>query len=276
MDPAMSCREWDRRTAQRVTHFIAISRTVQRRIEECYGRSSTVIYPPVNTDFYCPAPVQREHYYLVVSAFAPYKRLDLAVEACNRLRRRLVIIGTGQDERRIRALAGPMVELLGWQPEAVIRHHLRRCRALLFPGEEDFGIVPVEAQACGAPVIAFGQGGATETVLPPERGSSATGMWFEDQTRGIVDCCHRILRSRCLHVRSFCGPESRTSIRTRPISERNLRLSRRVVQAGAGPCWCEESGAGASRLNQRPLTPTSSHRTPTRSVSEGILADTSG
>jgi glycosyltransferase involved in cell wall biosynthesis len=175
-------REWDRRTAQQVTHFIAISRTVQRRIGECYGRSSTVIYPPVDTDFYCPAPVQREHYYLVVSAFAPYKRLDLAVEACNRLRRRLVIIGTGQDERRIRAMAGPTVELLGWQPEAVIRHHLRRCRALLFPGEEDFGIVPVEAQACGAPVIAFGQGGATETVLPPERGSPPTGMWFEDQT----------------------------------------------------------------------------------------------
>jgi glycosyltransferase involved in cell wall biosynthesis len=177
--------DWDRRTAQGVTHFVAISRTVQRRIAECYDRPSTVIYPPVNTDFYCPAPLPRDDYYLMVSAFAPYKRLDLAVRACNRLRRRLVVIGTGQDEPQIRALAGPTVELLGWQTDAVIRDHLRQCRALLFPGEEDFGIVPVEAQACGAPVIAFGRGGATETVIPPRRSQPPTGLWFEDQT---ADC----------------------------------------------------------------------------------------
>jgi glycosyltransferase involved in cell wall biosynthesis len=175
-------RDWDRRTAQGVTHFLAISRTVQRRIAECYNRPSTVIYPPVNTDFYCPAPLPRENYYLMVSAFAPYKRLDLAVEACNRLRRRLVVIGTGQDAPQIRALAGPTVELLGWQTDAVIRDHLRRCRALLFPGEEDFGIVPVEAQACGAPVIAFGRGGATETVIPRGHSQPPTGLWFEEQT----------------------------------------------------------------------------------------------
>src|SRR5207249_9289317 len=160
-------RQWDRQTADRVDHFIAISRTVQRRIEECYNRSSIVIYPPVNTDFYCPAPVPREDYYLVVSAFAPYKRLDLAIEACNRLKRKLVIIGTGQAEARLRALAGPTVHFLGWQPNEIVRDHLRRCRALLFPGEEDFGIVPVEAQACGTPVIAYGKGGATETIVPP-------------------------------------------------------------------------------------------------------------
>jgi glycosyltransferase involved in cell wall biosynthesis len=175
-------REWDRRTAERVTHFVAISRTVQRRIADCYGRASEVIYPPVNTEFYCPAPVPRADYYLVVSAFAPYKRLDLAVQACNQLRRQLVLIGTGQDEPRLRALAGPTVEFLGWQPDAVIRDHLRRCRALLFPGEEDFGIVPVEAQACGTPVIAFGRGGATETVVPPGAGHEPTGIWFEEQS----------------------------------------------------------------------------------------------
>jgi glycosyltransferase involved in cell wall biosynthesis len=178
-------QDWDRETAQGVSHFIAISRTVQRRITECYGRSSTVIYPPVDTDFYCPAPTPRENYYLAVSAFAPYKRLDLAVKACNRLRRRLVIIGAGQDERRIRSLAGPTVEMLGWQPDAAIRDHMRRCRALVFPGEEDFGIVPVEAQACGAPVIAFGRGGATETVRPLGRDDEPTGLWFEEQT---VEC----------------------------------------------------------------------------------------
>jgi glycosyltransferase involved in cell wall biosynthesis len=175
-------RRWDRDTAQRVTHFVAISRTVQERIASCYGRQSTVIYPPVDTDFYSPAPVAREDYYLVVSAAAPYKRLDLAVTTCTRLGRRLVVIGTGQDARRLRQLAGPTVRLLGWQPAAVIRHHFRRCRALLFPGEEDFGIVPVEAQACGAPVIAFGSGGLTETVIPHGRGQAATGLWFEEQT----------------------------------------------------------------------------------------------
>ncbi|HEY7153133.1 MAG TPA: glycosyltransferase [Gemmataceae bacterium] len=172
-------REWDRRTADGVTHFLAISETVQRRIRECYGRDSAVIYPPVDTDFYHPAALAREDFYLAVSAFAPYKRLDLAIQACNALRRPLLLIGSGQDEARLRALAGPTIHFLGWQPDAVIRDHLRRCRALLFPGEEDFGIVPVEAQACGAPVIAFGQGGATETVVPP----SDSGWWMVDSGR---------------------------------------------------------------------------------------------
>jgi glycosyltransferase involved in cell wall biosynthesis len=175
-------RDWDRRTAEGVTHFLAISETVQRRIAECYGRDSTVIYPPVDTDFYHPAALPREEFYLAVSAFAPYKRLDLAIAACNTLRRTLLIIGNGQDEARLRALAGPTIHFLGWQPDAVIRDHMRRCRALLFPGEEDFGIVPVEAQACGAPVVAFGRGGATETVVPPERRREPTGLWFAEQT----------------------------------------------------------------------------------------------
>ncbi len=175
-------RDWDRRTADRVSHFIAISRTVQRRIQDCYGRGSRVIYPPVDTDFYHAAPVPRENYYLAVSAFAPYKRLDLAVAACNRLQRKLVLIGQGQDEKKLRALAGPTVHFLGWQPDEVIRDHLRRCRALLFPGEEDFGIVPVEAQACGTPVIAYGRGGATETVLPPGAFPEPTGLWFSEQS----------------------------------------------------------------------------------------------
>jgi glycosyltransferase involved in cell wall biosynthesis len=175
-------REWDRRTSERVSHFIAISRTVQDRIRECYGRDSKVIYPPADTDFYAPANVEREEHYLVVSAFAPYKRIDLAIEACRRLRRRLVIIGTGQDGERLRRLsAGQGVEFLGWQPDEAIRDHLRRCRALLFPGEEDFGIVPVEANACGTPVIALGKGGATETILPLGASTTPTGVWFEEQ-----------------------------------------------------------------------------------------------
>jgi glycosyltransferase involved in cell wall biosynthesis len=181
-------RAWDRATADRVTHFIAISRTIQDRIRDCYGRESVVIYPPVDTDFYCPAPVPREDYYLVVSAFAPYKRIDLAVTACRRLGRKLVVIGTGQDERRLRAFAGTDVTFLGWQSDEAIRDHFRRCRALLFPGEEDFGIVPVEAQACGAPVIAFGRGGAAETVIPPGTAAAPTGVLFAEQsTDGLAD-----------------------------------------------------------------------------------------
>lgn len=178
-------REWDRRTAAKVTHFVAISRAVQTRIRECYGRDSVVIFPPVDTEYYCPAPLPRENYYLAMSAFAPYKRFDLAIEACNRLKRRLVVIGSGQDEKRLRALAGPTIQFLGWQPDETVRDHLRRCQALLFPGEEDFGIVPVEAQACGTPVIAFGRGGALDTVRPLGE-PQPTGLFFAEQTMTCV------------------------------------------------------------------------------------------
>jgi glycosyltransferase involved in cell wall biosynthesis len=179
-------REWDRRTADRVTHFVAISWTVRDRIRDCYGRDSVVIYPPVDTEFYTPAPVPREDFYLVASALAPYKRFDLAVEACSRLGRRLVVIGAGQDAARLKAKAGPSVAFHGWQPDEVIRDHLRRARALLFPGEEDFGIVPLEAQACGCPVIALGRGGATETVRPLGEAADPTGVFFAEQTVGAV------------------------------------------------------------------------------------------
>jgi len=190
-------RAWDRQTAGRVTHFVAISKTVQTRIAHCYGRASTIIYPPVDTDFYCPACVPRENYYLVVSAFAPYKRLDLAIAACKQLNRRLVVIGTGQNEKHLQELAGPIVAFLGWQPNSVIRDHLRRCRALIFPGEEDFGIVPVEAQACGTPVIAFGRGGVTETVQPFGKTAEPTGFWFEEQT---PDCLGATLEQFEVHA----------------------------------------------------------------------------
>jgi glycosyltransferase involved in cell wall biosynthesis len=194
-------REWDRRTADGVTHFIAISDTVRQRIRECYDRDSVVIYPPVDTRFYAPADVPRENYYLILSAFAPYKRLDLAIDACRKLGRKLVVIGSGQDEKKLRHLADDKIQFLGWQPDDVVRDHLRRCQALLFPGEEDFGIVPVEAQACGTPVIAFGRGGATETVIPWPR-PEATGFWFEEQS---VDSLAATLEQFERH-RDACDP----------------------------------------------------------------------
>jgi glycosyltransferase involved in cell wall biosynthesis len=185
-------RNWDRATSNRVTHFIAISRTIQDRIRECYGRESVVIYPPVDTEFYTPADVPREDYYLVISALAPYKRFDLAVEACSKLGRKLVVIGTGQEAAKLKVLAGPTVQFLGWQSDDSIRDHLRRCAAVLFPAEEDFGIVPVEAQACGAPVIAFGKGGAAETIIDKE-----TGLFFHEQSvDAVLDAIERFERER--------------------------------------------------------------------------------
>ncbi len=159
-------RRWDRRTSGRVTHFVAISETVRERIARCYRRESRVIQPPVDADFYTPDPDARprDEAYLVVSALVPYKRVDQAVAACSATGRRLIVIGEGPERARLEAIAGPTVRFLGWQPDDVIRSHYRACRALLFPGEEDFGIVPIEAMACGAPVIALGRGGVAETV----------------------------------------------------------------------------------------------------------------
>ncbi len=178
-------RDWDRDTAERVTHFVAISRTVARRVAECYGRPSRIIHPPVDTEFYTPArsPVERVRpFYVCLSALVPYKRIDLAIEACNRLGRHLIVLGDGPERNRLARLAGPTVRLAGWADRAAIRDLLRRARALIFPANEDFGIVPLEAQACACPVIALGQGGASETVLPAGPGQPGTGLFFSVQT----------------------------------------------------------------------------------------------
>ena len=159
-------RRWDRATASRVSHFVAISETVRGRIARCYRRDSRVIQPPVDVEFYTPAEDSRPRSdaYLVVSALVPYKRIDHAVAACSQSGRRLIVIGEGPERARLEGMAGGSVQFLGWQPDDVIREHYRGCRALLFPGDEDFGIVPIEALACGMPVIALGRGGVAETV----------------------------------------------------------------------------------------------------------------
>jgi glycosyltransferase involved in cell wall biosynthesis len=166
-------RRADRRGAGRVDQFVANSQHVAERILRHYGRAAVVVHPPVDLPA-APATGPRENFYLCVGYHAPYKRLDLAIEACRQLGRRLVVIGDGPDVARLRPHAGPHVEWLGWQGPAAINDHYCRAAGLLFPGEEDFGIVPVEAMAHGCPVVAYGVGGATETVIDGQ-----TGVLFE-------------------------------------------------------------------------------------------------
>jgi len=176
-------REFDRRAAQRVTHFIANSAFVQARIQRCYGRTSEVIHPPVYLEDFPLSPDAPEDFHLVVSQLVPYKRIDLAVAAFTQMKRKLVIIGEGSERGRLERLAGPTVRFLGSQPGEVLRDHYRRCRAFVFPGIEDFGITPLEAQAAGRPVIAYGAGGVLETVQ-----DHATGLFFREQTtEALVD-----------------------------------------------------------------------------------------
>ena len=179
---AAALRRWDRRTSARVGRFVAISRHVARRIERCYGRSAEVIYPPVDVSRFRVADEPGE-FYLIVSALTPYKRVDLAVVAANRLGARLVVVGSGPEEARIRRLAGPAVDVLGWRSDAEVAELYGRCRAVLFPAIEDFGIVPLEAMAAGRPVISLGRGGALETVVSLDTADEPpTGLLFDEQT----------------------------------------------------------------------------------------------
>ena len=179
---AAGLRRWDRRTSDRVHRFVAISNHVAERVRSCYGRPADVIYPPVEAQRFQLADDTDGDFYLVVSALAPYKRVDLAVQAASRLNRRLIVVGSGPEAGRLKALAGPTVEFLGWRSDAEVAELYRRCRALLFPGREDFGIVPLEAMAAGRPVIAFAAGGALETVVPLGGDEPPTGVFFHEQT----------------------------------------------------------------------------------------------
>ena len=171
-------RRWDYAAARRVSHFIAISSAVKERIARIYDHDSDVIYPPVDTGRFQPAPATAiQDYYLVVSRLIPYKRIDLAVQAATELGLPLKIAGAGRDLERLRSLAGANVEFLGYVPDRELPALIAQCRALLFPGLEDFGITPVQAQAAGRPVIAYRGGGALDTVIP-----GVTGEFFDANT----------------------------------------------------------------------------------------------
>lgn len=166
-------RLWDRTAANRVDYFIANSKTTAQRIKKYYGRQAKVIYPPV--DISNNLKQNQGKYFLIVSQLTPYKRIDLAIDAFNKLELPLVIIGRGRDRKRLQKIAQPNIKFLGWQTDEIVKKYLQNCVAFVFPGEDDFGIAPVEAMSFGKPVLAYRQGGATETIL-----EGITGEFFDD------------------------------------------------------------------------------------------------
>lgn len=173
-------RDWDRRTASHVTHFIANSNHTAHEIKRCYAMNAAVIHPPARTDFFTPdLNTPREEHLLLVSALEPYKRIDLAIDAAAMLNRKLVIVGSGSHEHALRKHAGsnPRIEFVSKIPDTQLRDHYRRARAFLFPQIEDFGITAVEAQACGCPVVARAAGGALDSIIDGQ-----TGCFFQDPT----------------------------------------------------------------------------------------------
>ena len=168
-------RKWDLRASRQPNYYIANSRLVAERIRKIYGREAVVIPPPIDVQRFEMAS-EVSDYYLVLSRLMPYKRIDLAIEACKRSNRRLIVIGDGPDRSRLEKLSDDRIEFLGRQPDSIVNYYAARCRALLFPGEEDFGMAPLEVNAAGRPVIAFRGGGAVETVV-----EGLTGVFFDQQ-----------------------------------------------------------------------------------------------
>lgn len=210
-------RVWDQTSAMRVDHFIANSPVVAERIQKYYRRDAIVIPPPVEASRFTFDPLtQPEDYFLIVCRLIPYKRIDLAIEACNRLRLPLVITGNGRDEERLKKIAGPTIRFTGRLSDDEVLHYYAHCRAFLFPGEDDFGITPLEAQASGRPVIAYGAGGALASVV-----DGSTGVFFHEQT---VDSLASVLATFDEH--SF----DTQVIRNHALEFDMPRFRRRIVQ----------------------------------------------
>jgi glycosyltransferase involved in cell wall biosynthesis len=220
-------RRWDRAAAGRVDHFVAISEAVRQRINQSYGREAAVIYPPVDTQRFQPS-AERGEYFLIISRLVPYKRIDLAVQAFSQLGLPLWIIGDGRDRHALEAIAGPNIRFLGRLGDEEARSYLERCRAFVFPGEEDFGIAPLEAQAAGRPVIAYARGGALETIL-----EGKTGLFFREPTpQSLVQA-----------VRGFHDDEFDIAA----IREHALRFDRAVFQQRFGDLVAEKCAIASRR-----------------------------
>lgn len=174
-------RLWDLRTATNVDYFIANSQFVARRVQKIYRRDATVIHPGIDTHKFVPHMGEKEDYYFTASRLVPYKKIDLIVDSFRAMpEKELVVIGTGPDYKKLLRKASPNIRFLGYQPDDVLIHYLQRARAFVFAAEEDFGLLPLEAQSCGVPVIAYGKGGALETVISDT--SAPTGVFFDEQT----------------------------------------------------------------------------------------------
>ncbi|MDD4870496.1 MAG: glycosyltransferase [Kiritimatiellae bacterium] len=170
-------RKWDRNASTHVDRFVAISHHVRKRIMDFYGREADVVYPPIDTEKWIPGGQRSGNFDLIVSALVPYKRLDLAIKTYNHLGFQLKVAGVGTELKKLKSSASSNIEFLGWQPDDKLLELYRTCRLLIFPGEEDFGIVPLEAQACGTPVVAYAKGGLLETIK-----EGITGCFFNEQT----------------------------------------------------------------------------------------------
>lgn len=188
-------RNWNYQAAQRVDEFVANSNYIADRIATYLHRKSTLIYPPINTSWGYIDP-NVEDYYLYVGRFIENKRVDILVQACNRLGRRLLVSGTGRTEKFLKSVAGPTVEFLGRVPDAELPGLYAKARAFLFASDEDFGLVPLEAQSCGRPVVAWGHGGSLETVVPYGSSLHPTGLHFKEQT--VNSACEGILKFESL------------------------------------------------------------------------------
>lgn len=188
-------RMWDYRTANGVDHFVANSKFIARRIKKVYGRDADVIYPPVDVERFT-LNEKKDNYYFTASRLVPYKRIDLIVEAFSHMPdKKLLVIGDGSEMNKIKSKASKNIEILGYQPNSVMQEHMKNAKAFVFAAEEDFGITPVEAQACGTPVIAYGKGGALETVRPLGQ-DNATGLFFDKQNvTAIVDAVNKFEKS---------------------------------------------------------------------------------
>ena len=233
---AHQLRIWDAASAARVDTFLANSTHVANRVKAYYRRAASVVHPPVAVDAFAPAPrAAREPFYLWVGELVSYKRPDLAVEAFNRLSRPLVVIGDGPMRAQLERMAGDQIRFLGKADFETLKWHMARCQALIFPGEEDFGIVPVEAMSAGRPVIAYGRGGVLDTVCDGE-----TGLLFHDQTtEGLSDAVERFEASAIADA-----DPALLRAHARRFDETAFR--RGVFRALAGQGLCDPSAAARS------------------------------